>query len=157
MINEYLAKKDISMYQLSKICGVPYNTLKDVSSGKTDIRKCSGETIHRISQALGVSMDTLFAAYYQTTSDFERFRNSISRRIGEKGPALFVYETLGSGEIRNLYVRKKYDEAFYLLSEFDRVCMENGYPEFFEFDDIRLKGRQAVESMEKQDGEHFLL
>lgn len=109
MINEYLAKKDISMYQLSKICGVPYNTLKDVSSGKTDIRKCSGETIHRISQALGVSMDTLFAAYYQTTSDFER------------------------------------------------VCRENGYPEFFEFDDIRLKRRQAVESMEKQDGEHFLL
>ena len=42
----------MSMYRLSKISKVPYATLNDICNGKTQLVKCSAETVYRLAQAL---------------------------------------------------------------------------------------------------------
>ena len=58
-INEILKEKNMTKYRLAKLSGVPNATLSELCSGKTSIEKCSGETLYRISKALGVSMESL--------------------------------------------------------------------------------------------------
>ena len=59
MLNTLLAQRNISVYQLSKRTGVPYTTLLDLVSGKTDIQNVSSGTLYRLSVELGVSMEEL--------------------------------------------------------------------------------------------------
>lgn len=58
-INQILAQKGITKYRLAKQSGVPHATLNDICSGKTNICKCSAETLYRIACVLDVSMETL--------------------------------------------------------------------------------------------------
>lgn len=58
-INEILKEKNMTKYRLAKLSGVPNATLSELCSGKMSIEKCSGETLYRISKALGVSMESL--------------------------------------------------------------------------------------------------
>lgn len=59
LINDYLRDNDMSKYQLSKMAGLPYGTLNDIVKGKTDIAKCTGETLIKIAKALGCTVDDL--------------------------------------------------------------------------------------------------
>lgn len=45
LITNYLTDNNITKYQLSKMTGLPYNTLNDIIKGKTDIAKCTGKTL----------------------------------------------------------------------------------------------------------------
>ncbi len=58
-INEILTQKGMTKYRLAKISGVPNATLSELCSGKTNIEKCSAETLYKISKALCVSMESL--------------------------------------------------------------------------------------------------
>lgn len=58
-INALLAEKKITKYRLAKQSGGPYATLNDICSGKTNIGKCSAETLYRIARVLGVAMEIL--------------------------------------------------------------------------------------------------
>lgn len=62
-IQDAICKSDMSIYRLAKVSKVPYATVNDIVNGKTDIRKCSVETIYRLSQALKVSMVELIESY----------------------------------------------------------------------------------------------
>lgn len=59
LINELLRRKDLSEYQLSKKSGVPYSTISDLCSGKTDIKKCNVETVYNLAKFLGCSIESL--------------------------------------------------------------------------------------------------
>jgi len=59
IINDYLCENKITKYQLSKKCNLPYGTLNDICTGKTDIAKCTGETLLKIANGLGCSVDSL--------------------------------------------------------------------------------------------------
>ena len=54
-----LKQKNMSMYRLSKISGVPKTTVIDICSGKSSIEACNAKTIYQLSKALGCSMETL--------------------------------------------------------------------------------------------------
>ena len=54
-----LKEKNMSMYRLSKISGVPKTTVIDICSGKSSIEGCNAKTIFQLSKALGCSMETL--------------------------------------------------------------------------------------------------
>ena len=41
------------------MAGLPYGTLNDIIKGKTDIVKCTGETLLKIANALGCTVDDL--------------------------------------------------------------------------------------------------
>ena len=71
-INQILAQKGITKYRLAKQSGVPHATLNDICSGKTNICKCSAETLYRIARVLDVSMETLIK---DEIADAERLRS----------------------------------------------------------------------------------
>lgn len=50
LIHDYLRDNNMTKYQLSKMAGLPYGTLNDIIKGKTDIVKCTGETLLKIAQ-----------------------------------------------------------------------------------------------------------
>ena len=64
-----LAQKNMSMYRLSKISGVPKTTVIDICSGKSSIEGCTAKTVYLLSKALGCPMETLMTI---DNADYER-------------------------------------------------------------------------------------
>ena len=60
-INKIIEQRQITKYRLAKESGVPHATLNDICSGKTNIGKCSAETLYKISKVLNVSMESLLS------------------------------------------------------------------------------------------------
>ena len=58
-INKIIEQRQITKYRLAKESGVPHATLNDICSGKTNIGKCSAETLYKIAKVLDVSMESL--------------------------------------------------------------------------------------------------
>ena len=54
-----LQARNMSMYRLSQISGVPKTTVIDICSGKSDIEGCTARTVMQLSRALGCSMEEL--------------------------------------------------------------------------------------------------
>ena len=85
-INNLLQKNNLSQYALSKKSGVPYSTISDICSGKTDIRKCNVMTVYKIANALECSIETLiekenvaeFSGASQTIQEY--YRNYLRNR-----------------------------------------------------------------------------
>lgn len=59
IIEDLLARRDMTKYRLAMQAGIPHATLNDICSGKTKLEKCAAETVYRLSKALGVSMELL--------------------------------------------------------------------------------------------------
>ena len=59
IIEDLLAKRNMTKYRLAVEAGVPHATLNDICSGKTKLEKCSAETVYKLAKTLGVSMELL--------------------------------------------------------------------------------------------------
>ena len=59
ILDDLMSKKGMSRYRLAVTAGIPHATLNDLCSGKTKLERCSAETMHKLSKALGVSMEQL--------------------------------------------------------------------------------------------------
>lgn len=59
IIEDLIAKRDMTKYRLAVQAGIPHATLNDICSGKTKLEKCSAETVYKLAKALGVSMELL--------------------------------------------------------------------------------------------------
>lgn len=59
IIEELLKKNNITKYRLAVNAGIPHATLNDICSGKTNLLKCSSETVYKLSKVLGVTMEFL--------------------------------------------------------------------------------------------------
>lgn len=59
IIEDLLTKRNMTKYRLAVEAGVPHATLNDICSGKTKLEKCSAETLYKIANVLGVSMEML--------------------------------------------------------------------------------------------------
>ena len=59
IIEELLKKNNITKYRLAVDAGIPHATLSDICSGKTNLLKCSSETVYKLSKVLGVTMELL--------------------------------------------------------------------------------------------------
>ncbi len=57
-----LNDKNISMYRLSQISGVPKTTVIDICSGKSSIENCNAKTVLQLSRALNCSMEDILQA-----------------------------------------------------------------------------------------------
>ena len=58
-IRDLINERNISVYELSKKSNIPYTTLNDVVKGKTQLKRCSAETVYKLSKALHISMEEL--------------------------------------------------------------------------------------------------
>ncbi len=142
-INELLEQKKISKYRLWKESGVPQATISDICTGKTRIEKCSAETIYRIATVLDVSMESLIAPAIQSADEkrrrpsFEVFKSNICHKVKDMGDIPFIIQLLKTNQIRELYEKKWYPEALYLLAMLDYLSRENNVPICTNYNDIR--------------------
>ncbi len=138
MLRRILQEKELSIYECSKMSGIPYMTLFDLVNHKTDIRKCSVDTLFRLSKTLDISMDSLVKSYYDVPeTDFEAFKSTIAHQIKSLGELPFVLDVLESNIIRNLWNEEKYKECFYFLATIDYLSRKNNIPLVTDYDDIR--------------------
>lgn len=146
-LNDLLTKKKISKYRLAKESGVPQTTIADICSRKARIEKCSVETIYKIAKTLNVSMESLIEAELNTDNqkrvDFDIFKSNVCHFVKDKGDIEFIIDTLSSDEVRVLYDRKWYAEAFYLLAMVDYLSKENNVPICTNYNDIRSQKLQS--------------
>lgn len=137
-VNSLMEEKRITKYRLAKESGIPYTTVGDICSGKTDLKKCSAETVFKLAKALGVTMEELLCDAMAQRPGFELFKSHICHRLKELGDAEFMIDTLESREIRTYYDRKWYPESLYLLAMLDYLSRVNDVPLCNEYDDLRL-------------------
>ena len=57
-----LSDKNMSMYRLSQLSGVPKTTVIDICSGKSSIENCKAKTVLQLSKALGCTMEEIMQA-----------------------------------------------------------------------------------------------
>ena len=70
-------------------------------------------------------------------SSFETFKSNICHEIKEKGDIQFLIDTLENNRIRELFDRKWYLEALYLLGMTDYLSNINDVPICTNYNDIR--------------------
>lgn len=54
-----LEQRNITMYHLSKISGIPKTTINDICTGKSKIENCSAKTIQHLAKALNYTMEEI--------------------------------------------------------------------------------------------------
>ena len=103
MLKEFLQQKDLSIYKLAGISGIPYSTLNDIVNHKVDIANIRAGIIFKLANVLNISIDELY----------ELCTNQITIYLED-------YATKGTVNIKN----KKYVLEFqYQNKEFtDELC-----------------------------------
>lgn len=143
VLKELLKAQNLSVYQCAKESKVPYTTLSDLVNGKSNIRKCSAETVYKLSKVFHVTMEELLENHEKNEPDiphrssFEIFKSNICHMVKDKGDIDFIVDILRENEIRIYWNRKWYPESFYLLAMVDYLCRENDLPVCRDYDDIR--------------------
>ena len=136
-INELLLQKTITKYKLSKISGVPFTTISEITTGKTKIKNCTGDTLYRLAKALDVTIEDLLAESMEYRQSFETYKSNICHLVKDMGDIDFIIDTLETNKIRKLYQKKWYPESLYLLAMVDYLSRENDLPRCSEYSDIR--------------------
>lgn len=136
-IKELIEQKHLSKYRLSKESGIPYSTLTDIINEKVQLEKCTAETIYKLSQALGITMEALLAPCFVKRCSFELFKSNVCHHVKTVGGIEFIIETLEKDEIRDYYARQWYPESFYLLAMLDYISRINNIPLCKEYEDLR--------------------
>lgn len=142
IISDIMKKQNISKYQLSKNSGVPYTTLSDIISGKSQLEKCSAETVYKLSKELNVSMEELLCPCFEKRCSFELFKSNVCHQLKKLGDIDFIIDTLEKNNIRDYYNRGWYPESFYLLAMLDYISRLNGVAICEDYGDIRRRSLQ---------------
>lgn len=137
MLERLLAERKMSIYQCSKLSGIPYTTLSEVVRGKTSIGKCSAEVVYKLAKILNVSMEELMRDSVEVRSDFEIFKSNVCHRVKDTDDIDFIVTVLRTDDIRRYWDKKWYPEAFYLLAMVDYLSRINEIPLCTKYNDIR--------------------
>ena len=132
----------MTKYKLSKISGLPFTTVSEMTTGKTKIKNCTGETLYRLARALDVTMEDLLADSMEYRQSFETYKSNVCHLVKDMGDMDFIIDTLESDRIRKLYQKRWYPESLYLLAMVDYLSRENDLPLCDEYSDIRASRLQ---------------
>lgn len=58
-LKEMIEQQHLTCYKVAKMCNIPQSTMRDLCSGKTDIKKASVETLYKLAKAFSISMEEL--------------------------------------------------------------------------------------------------
>ena len=58
-LKEMIEQQHLARYKVAKMCNIPQSTMRDLCSGKTDIKKASVETLYKLAKAFSISMEEL--------------------------------------------------------------------------------------------------
>lgn len=70
-IQQLLREKGMSRYSLSKLSGVPWSTLSDICSGKTNLKRCNVQTLSKLSKVLEITIEELMELKIETKQDID--------------------------------------------------------------------------------------
>ncbi|MBE5968735.1 MAG: helix-turn-helix transcriptional regulator [Lachnospiraceae bacterium] len=138
IIKDRLDELNISMYRLSKECGVPQATISDICTGKAALEKCAAGTLYKIAKSLRLTVEEILESEMKEyRAPFETYKSNICHYVKDMGDVEFMIDVLEKDEIRKLYNRRWYPEALYLLAMIDYLSRENDVPMCTNYDDIR--------------------
>ena len=138
IINEILYKKNMSMYALSKKSGVPNTTIRNICSGKTTLRKCSVDSLYKISKALDVTIEDLIEGEDKlNTIDYDTFRSNTQHKLKRMGDYAYIKDVLTSDVIQDLFDKKKYAESLYILALLDYLSRIHNIPICGKYNQLR--------------------
>lgn len=60
MLKKFLQQKNISVYKLAGMSGIPYSTLNDIVNQKIDIANVRAGIVFKLAKILNISMDELY-------------------------------------------------------------------------------------------------
>ena len=60
MLKQFLQQKNLSIYKLAGISGIPYSTLNDIVNHKVDITNIRAGIVFKLANMLNISMDELY-------------------------------------------------------------------------------------------------
>ena len=60
MLKQYLQQKNLSIYKLAVLSGIPYSTLNDIVNHKVDIANIRAGIVFRLADILNITMDELY-------------------------------------------------------------------------------------------------
>lgn len=136
-LKKLLREKNISVYQLAKVSGVPYATTNELCNCKADIKRCNAETVYRIAKALDVSMESLLEPELAYRPDFENYKSNICHQVKELGDIAFIFKILEDRKIDKYYDLEWYPECLYLLAMVDYLSRMNRVPLCEDYASIR--------------------
>ena len=99
LIKEIMDQKKLTKRELSILSGVPYSTISDIVSSKADITKSSADTVYRLAEALGVTMEELLAEHLEKRCDFELFKSNVCHKLKEGGDLEYMIDIREGDEI----------------------------------------------------------
>lgn len=137
LIREIMEERQITVYRLAKLSGVPISTVNDIYHGKAKVEKCTAETVYKLAKSLDISMDILMESCLEKRIDFELFKSNVCHQVKELGDVPFIIQVLESNDIRSYHRRKWYAESLYLLAMLDYISRENNVPYCKDYDDLR--------------------
>jgi len=136
-INEILKEKQLSKYRLAKLSGISQTTINDICSGKVNLKNCTGETLYKLAQALGVSVESLLREHMEHRPAFETFKSNICHHVKDMGDIDFLIDAIKSDSVYAYLDKRWYREALYLLAMVDYLCRENELPLHEGYEDLR--------------------
>lgn len=83
-----LNERNMSMYHLSKISGVPKTTVIDICAGRSSLEKCSAKTVWLLAKALNCTMEELLEPDYDING------KPVDNSYLERNLPLFLAESL---------------------------------------------------------------
>ena len=144
MLRLLLQQKNISLYKLEKMTGLPHSTLLDIYHERVNIMRCSSFVLKKISEALEMSMDDLYKFLtYEDLSlvtcdlQFELFKSNMCHEVKRLTYEKFIERYSNDETIMKLYREQKYYESVYLLSLLDDLCNKTKRPIDTKFDSVR--------------------
>lgn len=103
MLKDFLKERQISIYKLAQISGIPYSTLNDIVNYKVDIANIRAGYVFRLAEELHVSMDEFYGLCSNEIVVYsEKF--SVKGRVCIKNKKYFLTFQ---------YYDKKYEEELY--------------------------------------------
>lgn len=128
-INDLLVTKELNVYRMSKISGIPKTTLFDIVSGKADLKDCTGRNLLKIAKYLNITIEDLLnldreiyiSAYEENLPPFLKSGISKLKKYRNQDVSLIdcYYDELNSSinvcEVENLI---SHDHAEYLRNKY---------------------------------------
>ena len=136
-INELIKEQNITEHQLAGSSGVSQAVIRDLCSGKAKIKDCSGETLYKLSMALGVSVDSLLKEAMVKRPAFEIYKSNVCHLVKDMGDINFLLDVIKTGKIFNFLDKRWYREALYLLAMVDYLCRVNSLPLYEDYEELR--------------------
>ena len=127
MLKLYIESKGLSLYQCSKLSGVPYATLNELCNHKSSIEKCNVGTIYKICKALDISVDEFLDNCFEPRIDFENFKSNICQKVKNREEQ-FILDTIKNKTILKYWEKEWFPEALYTLAMLDYLCRKNEVP-----------------------------